>query len=382
MKRSAQAPGLLEGLTLETSLDSSGRLPKRKKGKALCLSRASHELRTPLTTIIGAAAILKETALDADQRTLLTMIDQGAATLQHLIEVLLLRAQLRSGTVQMNIHAEDLAQTLSRVVADLSGEARDRSMTLTFEPVDLPSSALIDGLRLSQLTAGVICRAMNRFNSGTICLTARWRSDRLTCEVAAQATVCPKIGRAARHHEGPNALDEAALNQACCASLAMAMGGSMYDVGRTGPGRGGLAFSVPATIPKVQLRRPPIGHVIRRLKVLIAEDNPSIQILMSRIVSAADCDPVVVSDGLEAVAAASIEHFDLCFMDLRMPNLDGEAALDRLRKLPNTEDLSVVAVTAEISPTARNAGFDGFLGKPLQPALILQAIEDRRRAAA
>ena len=370
------------GLALEASTDSRARLPKARKGEALCLSRASHELRTPLTTIIGAVTVLKETALSADQRRLMMMIDQGAAKLQRQIEVVLLSAQLRSGSVPMDVHAEDLGQILSRVVADLSDEAHERAITLTLEPTDLPPSVLIDGLRLGQLTAGLISRAMDLITSGAICLTAHWRSGLLTCEITAPAIDGPTTVHAARRHESRDPIDEADLNRPLCAALAMAMGGSTRDAGRAAPGRRSLSFSVPAPIPEMQSHRPAVGDRGRRLRVLIAEDNPSIQILMSRIVSAADCDPVVVSDGLEAVTAASNERFDLCFMDLRMPNLGGEAALVRLRQLPHNEGLSVVAVTAEISPTAREAGFDGVLGKPLQPALILQAIEDRRRAAA
>lgn len=107
--------------------------------------------------------------------------------------------------------------------------------------------------------------------------------------------------------------------------------------------------------------------------VLIVEDNVSNFVLMARMLAymgVPRCE--WKTSGWQVVEFAdTLPRIDLILMDLRLPYEDGYVALSKLRATPKLKETIVVAVTAEASleqlNRARAAGFDGFLGKPLDP---------------
>jgi two-component system cell cycle response regulator DivK len=105
--------------------------------------------------------------------------------------------------------------------------------------------------------------------------------------------------------------------------------------------------------------------------VLIVEDNPSNFVLMARMLAYMGVQRCEwKTSGWQVVEFAdTLPQVDLILMDIRLPYEDGYAALNKLREHPRLANTMVVAVTAEASTEqmakARSAGFDGFLGKPL-----------------
>ncbi|MBI3241583.1 MAG: response regulator [Chloroflexi bacterium] len=105
--------------------------------------------------------------------------------------------------------------------------------------------------------------------------------------------------------------------------------------------------------------------------VLIVEDNPSNFVLMARMLAYMGVQRCEwKTSGWQVVEFAdTLPQVDLILMDIRLPYEDGYAALNKLREHPRLANTMVVAVTAEASTEqmsrARAAGFDGFLGKPL-----------------
>lgn len=120
----------------------------------------------------------------------------------------------------------------------------------------------------------------------------------------------------------------------------------------------------------------------KELVVLIVEDNFSNFSLMARLLKPVGICCEWKSSGYEVVEYTStIPHIDLILMDIRLPYEDGYQALEKLRS-SNLKDIPVLAVTAYASDEqmkkARQAGFDGFLGKPLDadrfPQQVLHVI--------
>lgn len=106
--------------------------------------------------------------------------------------------------------------------------------------------------------------------------------------------------------------------------------------------------------------------------VLIVEDNVSNFVLMARILGYMGIHCEWKTSGYEVVEYAdTLPHIDLILMDIRLPYEDGYEALRKLRAAERFKEIPVVAVTAyssdEQMDRARAAGFDGFLGKPLDP---------------
>ena len=128
------------------------------------------------------------------------------------------------------------------------------------------------------------------------------------------------------------------------------------------------------------------------LRILLAEDNAINALLTRTLLEADGCHVDVVEDGALAVEAMKNQSYDMIFMDMRMPNMDGLESTRKIRALPNvSKSLPIVALTANAFDDDRNACFDSgmndFMTKPvsaeeLQDMVNQWARKDQEEAAA
>jgi len=146
------------------------------------------------------------------------------------------------------------------------------------------------------------------------------------------------------------------------------------------------ASSETATTPAAPALRSGAG-----LRVLLAEDNPINALLATRALERLGAEVVHAMDGVQALERLNADGpFDLALIDVRMPRLDGHETARRIRaaecESPDTHRLHLVALTANAGPederAAREAGFDGFLAKPLNVKLLPALLERRTARAA
>ncbi len=117
------------------------------------------------------------------------------------------------------------------------------------------------------------------------------------------------------------------------------------------------------------------------LRILVAEDNPVNQKVIRLMLERLGYRPDIVANGLEALQALQLRAYDLVLMDLHMPELDGLAATRRIRsEFPPDRQPRILALTAdaflESRAAAEAAGVDGYLTKPLQPAVLERALQE------
>ena len=110
----------------------------------------------------------------------------------------------------------------------------------------------------------------------------------------------------------------------------------------------------------------------KEITVLVVEDNVSNFVLIARMLGFLGIHCEWKTSGYEVVEYAdTLSRVDLVLMDIRLPYEDGYGALRKLRQSPKLRNVPVIAVTAEASveqiTKAKSSGFDGFLGKPLDP---------------
>jgi len=122
-----------------------------------------------------------------------------------------------------------------------------------------------------------------------------------------------------------------------------------------------------------------VEPVTSETAVLIVEDNVANFVLMARLLGEKGIRCEWKSSGYEVVEYAdALPHLNLILMDIRLPYEDGYGALHKLRSSPSLREVPVVAVTAYASgdqlARARAEGFDGFIGKPLDPDRFPQQV--------
>ncbi len=114
------------------------------------------------------------------------------------------------------------------------------------------------------------------------------------------------------------------------------------------------------------------GEIPKGTTILVVEDNVSNFVLIARMLGYMGIHCEWKTSGYEVVEYAdTLPRLDLILMDIRLPYEDGYGALSKIRSSPNLKETLVIAVTAEASVAqinkAKEAGFDGFIGKPLDP---------------
>ncbi len=120
-------------------------------------------------------------------------------------------------------------------------------------------------------------------------------------------------------------------------------------------------------------------ETFRQLRVLVAEDNPSSQIVVTTMLQFIGCKVDMVSSGREAVAMACRHHYDIVFMDCSMPDMDGFEATKEIRRLEsNKMHTIIVALTANAIKGFRekclSAGMDEYLSKPIRSSKLQEIV--------
>ncbi len=122
------------------------------------------------------------------------------------------------------------------------------------------------------------------------------------------------------------------------------------------------------------------------LRVLVAEDNPTNQLVLKLILDCAEVDVDCVENGAEAVSAARDGHYDVIFMDVQMPVMDGLTAIRLIRdheRSANCGHTPIFTVTANALPehakAAITAGADQQITKPISPPVIFRALKQAQQ---
>ena len=145
---------------------------------------------------------------------------------------------------------------------------------------------------------------------------------------------------------------------------------------------GGVSIGVPTEA--LSQRAPTVTESHRSLHILVAEDNAVNQMLLKRLLEKRGHSVKIAANGRLALLAIEEHKFDLVFMDVQMPELDGLETVALLRERESTigSRLTVIALTAHAMTGDRErclaAGMDGYLTKPLDPRLLdelLQSVE-------
>jgi CheY-like chemotaxis protein len=120
---------------------------------------------------------------------------------------------------------------------------------------------------------------------------------------------------------------------------------------------------------------------LRRLSILLAEDNPMNQKLATRLLEKRGHRITTVNNGREAVEALHEKDYDIVLMDVQMPEMDGWKATQAIRQMEQAtgQHIPILALTAhamkEYEELCYQAGMDGFLTKPLMPRQLYEAVE-------
>ena len=366
--------------------------------KTRFLATFGHEVRTPMTGVLGMTELLADTPLDARQRGYLDSIRTAGEHLLRLLNDALDLARIDSGHLEIADEPFDLHRMLDEVAAltaPLAGQ-RGLAFALAVAP-DVPRAIVGDCSRLRQILLNLLGNAGKFTEHGSIRLRVARHGDRLRFSVSDTGPGLSREQAARLFHrfqqaEGARTAARyggSGLGLAISAELADAMGGriSVESV----PGAGATfhvdlplreAVSAPVSIPATPAVRE--ASPLPSLSVLLVEDDATVAAVVRGLLEAQGHRVKHVAHGLAALAEATVAAYDIALLDLDLPGIDGFAVARQLRAQGFRAPMVAVTARADAAsePTARAAGFDGFLRKPVTGAMLGELLRETLAAEA
>jgi len=376
--------------------------------KSEFLAKMSHEMRTPLSVVIGFCDLLVETPLNDLQKEYMGTCRQSAQLLSGLISQILDLSKIEAKEIQLGEIEFDLEELVRGILKMASQGKKDKDVGLHLEfDKDTPKRFIGDPIRIQQVFLNLIANAVKFTQKGEVRVhvglarsasVPSGESGRLL-EISVRDT---GIGIA---NEQQEAIFEAfnqgdsltakeyggtGLGLTITKVLVGIMGGGIRV--NSEPGKGSEFIftlrlkesgSQTAASEETSSSESAIASAsteeasFEGLRVLVAEDDPTIRKLFRLMLQKLGCEADLVSNGQEAVDKVKEGSYGLVFMDLQMPVLDGVDAT-RIIRQDLTKELPIIALTGAAMKEDRErslgAEMNDFLTKPVDLAQLKEKI--------
>ncbi len=389
---------------LQRALDTMGAAraaaEETSAAKSRFLSTMSHEIRTPLAGILGTLELLDRGTQAPEQKEYTGLALRSARALLTLLNEVLDFSKLEAQGVQLVQEPFELSRAVQDVRDLFLAMAQRQGLDFEVVVTKKPTWVLGDHVRLKQVIGNLVGNALKFTTTGSVSVRLKTADDgdmvRATIDVVDTGIGIPAEALERLFHpfkqvdEGINRkFGGTGLGLAISRRLVEAMGGSLTVTSTAGQGS---TFSVALALPRTQAQTPSGSTALTDadrqqvlgLKVLVAEDNPIVQLVISRILQKLGCVVSLVANGEQAVARASDEPFDAVLMDVQMPVMDGLEGTRRLRQQAGPgQTVPIIALTANAfaddREACRAAGMNDFLSKPVQEAQLVRALTLARK---
>ncbi|HET7816510.1 MAG TPA: ATP-binding protein [Sphingomicrobium sp.] len=364
------------------------------------LAAMSHEIRTPMTGILGIVDLFEGEQPTPKQRSYLDSIRSSGRHLLAIINDILDFSRIESGHIDLEHIDFSLPRLLEQLRSLLHPLAHERGLALRLDLAEgSPPAVRGDPTRLRQILLNLAGNALKFTPEGEVIIavgcqplgTGRYRFSFEVRDtgigIAADKLDSLFSAFSQADHSTSRRFGGSGLGLAISRRLVEAMGGTI-SVAST-PGKGS-AFRFELELPEGDPEASPGGESAALpappSRILLVEDvelnREIIRTMLERDGHAVE----IAVDGVEAVARAGGDDFDVILMDVHMPLMDGLDATRRIRSLDGPRGkVPIVAITADVMAAEQErclrAGMDGFLMKPVDWDRVRQAIARHSRTS-
>ena len=373
--------------------------------KSSFLANMAHEIRTPLGAVLGfSELLLKEGVSAQDRKIYQSAIVRNGSLLSNIINDVLDFAKIEAGMLQIDRREVGVVDILADTLSTLEFHANAKNIKLkTSIDCDTPRTIYTDPSRLKQVLLNIVGNAIKFTENGAITIRVEPIVSTVGIRFIIEDTgigISPE--QAAKLFMPFRQSDDSSrrrfsgtgLGLALSRQMAQLLGGEV-QLSKTELGKGSIFTISITSITKPQgiletlaqstLKVPaihsesPLG--LSGTRILLVEDSPDNQILVSRILQSAGAIVVSAANGIEALAETAHSKFDVIVMDLQMPLMDGYQAAEALRQ--RGDSTPIVALTAhamrEELDRCLAVGINAHLSKPINTQKLVSTLAQQCR---
>jgi PAS domain S-box-containing protein len=362
------------------------------------LANMSHEIRTPLNAIIGMSHLLHDTCPSEEQKEYLLILKNSAEMLRMLISDVLDISKIRSGKLEIQQKEFDVVGMVRSLAKSVQLRLNDKPLSVEVKIDDQIESTVIgDDLLLNQILTNLIGNAEKFTSEGKIEITVKVKakeSNQYSLEFIVSDTGIgiPKdklglIFQTFRQVDGDikRKFGGTGLGLSITKQLIELQGGSIEVQSELGKGSK-FIFNLPYKdsgnkITVKEYSVPTLSNIqTSEIKVLVVEDNYMNRKYISTLLKKWNITYSMANDGREGFEIAQKEKFDIIFMDVQMPVMDGYESTIAIRNSKNMNaDTCIIALTASAMLSQKDkafqAGMNDYLSKPFTPDQIVEKIQ-------
>lgn len=370
------------------------------RAKSAFLATMSHELRTPMTAIIGMCDLLLAGHQSADERQITQLLARNAQSLLRLLNDILDLSKIESGRLTFEKTDFTLSSVLEEIKALFGPVASQKGLVLTVAANAGPKDVFRgDPKRLQQVMVNLVGNAIKFTLSGGVTVSNRQSvapDGRTVIEIEVEDTgegiTDEAMNRLFREFEQEDVSTSrryggSGLGLSISKHIVESLGGS---IGATSTKGRGSCFFFSLPLPdgdSAKISSRPAGAGVDasrqlaglRLNILLAEDTPATQFLVSRMLTLWGHAVTAAGDGIEALREANERRWDIILMDMQMPLMDGPQATQLIRSGNGpSADVPIIALTADAVIENRRiyleAGCNVVCTKPIDWAILADHI--------
>ncbi len=380
-------------------IESKEKAIQTSKAKSDFLANISHEIRTPMNGILGTLELFQDTSLTNEQSDYLNTIKHCGDGLLSIINNVLDLSKIEAGKIEIEKVSFDLLNSVTEVYDFFKFKIIEKGLTykLDFKD-DVPKLVEGDLVKIKQVLLNFVSNSLKFTENGSVELVvsqAKTGNIRFSVIDTGTGIAEEKLAHVFESFSQEDATTSrnfggTGLGLTICSQLVEAMDGDIILESKVGKGST-FSFEVPLKeVDQIIAEEEEISsnQVSAKIfeNILVVEDNIVNQKLVMAFLNKLEITAKLAINGKEAVELCKKEDFDLIFMDLQMPIMDGYEATQEILALKSSQKPKIVALTANVFEEDRErcfkAGMSGFITKPFEFKQFLDLFSTKKKKSA
>ena len=370
------------------------------RAKSSFLANMSHEIRTPLNGVLGMADALDRALTDPEHRRMIGVVRQSGELLLKVINDVLDLSKIEAGRMELEIAPFAPREIARSMEAAYTLKASQKNIAFSVSlGGDVAAQRLGDAHRIAQILHNLLGNAMKFTEAGAVSLDLSGDADGWLRIEVRDTGIGMTAEQIARVFDPFTQADVTVTRRFGGSGLGMSIVKRLVDLMKgeiaidSTPGEGvHVSIGLPAPLaeaPAAASEGPADASAALDVHALAADDNEINRLVLEALLATLGVQVTILDGGRPAVEACRGGAFDVLLLDISMPDMDGVTALGRIRAEAEAQGrgrVPAIAVTANAMShhiaEYLDAGFDAHVAKPIDPAVLGEAIRSVCAASA